>query len=670
MDSAYYQNPWALSIVLLALVFLGAEVLIRRKFSLSILARVLWIGLVGWILAEMIFVQSVQWSQGDAVKVFVDRSDSVAEVPQRKEKVEAFLKELQAWSTLKKVPVHLSSFAEHPIDEKDSIQWGGLKTLLSPLEDGAKSHDGVAILISDGLWTDYAKFKTPTFTIGLRGENEKDLWFERVQPTLTAFLKNRLKIPVVIGQEGFSGKNIRVSLWISGERLAENEVKLKERLTPVEFTYFPERMGEQIAVIKIEPMDGEISRINNEVPFKIRTVRDKIRLLHINGKPSQDLRAWRLFLTRQPDVDLVSFYILRTLDDNPEATNDELSLIPFPYDELFSAELEKFDVVILQNFDFNLYFPPFYLTNLARFVRNGGALLMLGGDQSFHRYQNSPLETLFPFTYNGSGELEEVSSGLEVRVNHPLISGLESDLILPTWTAHHKIAEKKTATTLLRFKSGEPFLSIQDVEKGRVAAVNSDELWKLQMQPTTQAPSFSKMGRRLLQYLTFDPEMSPQGIVSGPWRVNQEVSIHLMGSEKTNWTIRSLAFRDFEASFKNESKVVFKVPFPGAFQVKASTLSEARTFLTEEQPWLIEWRNLLGNDSKLKNMAEDSGGKFFDYEERHQVFAQPLSGRQMVSAQISSWSHHSRVWSWIILLLAIFLMGADFFLRKKSFWDV
>src|SRR5690606_5201854 len=113
--------------------------------------------------------------------------------------------------------------------------------------------------------------------------------------------------------------------------------------------------------------------------------------------------------------------------DTPEARNEELSLIPFPYEELFSTELEKFDVVLLHNFDFNLYFQPFYLANLARFVREGGALLMVGGDQSFHRYVGSPLESIMPFKFGAKkGVLEMGRTGAKVVSDHPVIDGFTS----------------------------------------------------------------------------------------------------------------------------------------------------------------------------------------------------------------------------------------------------
>lgn len=670
-SSAFFQNSWALGLWAVALAFVFAEVFLKKQISLSTAFRVLWISSLAWLVGDWTFVQNSKWSQPEAIKVFIDRSDSIAKLPERKSVVENMVKEIRAWSTEKRLPLRIYSFADHLLEESDGVQWGSFSSLIQPIEEVASAQEGVNILISDGLWTDRARFRSPTYVLGVGSESERDIWVERIQPVFTAFLKNRLKVPVVVGQKGFEGKRISVELWISGEKNAETEVKLSGSETSIDFSYFPERMGEQTGLIKIASVDGELSSLNNEVPFKIRTVRDKIRVLHVCGKPSLDLKAWRAFLTRQPDVDLVSFYILRTLNDDPEAKNSELSLIPFPYEDLFSTELEKFDVVILQNFDFNLYFPPFYLANLARFVSQGGSLMMIGGDQGFDRYQNSPLDPLMPFTFGLYSDFEEKISSLEISQTHPILSGLEADFKLPTWTARHRISTKSAAATLLRFQHSDiPFFALRDVDKGRILAINSDELWKLQMQPFQRSPVFGKLARRILQYLTFDPEMNPKTILTSAWKVGQEVQIELANHEKTNWKLRSLAFEPLTARWNNESQIHFRVPFPGVFEATADAVSEQSLFLTEEQPWTGEWRHLVADHQKLKEVAQESGGKFFTVDRLKELLDQPLSGRQMVSARTSSWSHQSSSRAWIFLICAILFLCADFYFRKRNHWDL
>ena len=80
--------------------------------------------------------------------------------------------------------------------------------------------------------------------------------------------------------------------------------------------------------------------------------RDRLRLLHVAGRPTYDVRALRMWLKSDESIDLVAFFILRTDEDNTETTDDsELALIPFPVDELFTEHLPSFDAVILQDID-------------------------------------------------------------------------------------------------------------------------------------------------------------------------------------------------------------------------------------------------------------------------------------------------------------------------------
>ena len=50
-------------------------------------------------------------------------------------------------------------------------------------------------------------------------------------------------------------------------------------------------------------------------------------------------------------LDIVAFFILRTRTDDAKALDDELALIPFPVDELFTEHLPSFDAVVLQDID-------------------------------------------------------------------------------------------------------------------------------------------------------------------------------------------------------------------------------------------------------------------------------------------------------------------------------
>src|SRR5690606_22585850 len=97
------------------------------------------------------------------------------------------------------------------------------------------------------------------------------------------------------------------------------------------------------------------------------------------GRPDWDVRALRTLLKRDPHVELLSYYILRDWEDTARDDGTApLSLIAFPTDELFLEQLGSFDLIVMHNFDATQHGD--YLGNVAEYVREGGSLVVIGGD--------------------------------------------------------------------------------------------------------------------------------------------------------------------------------------------------------------------------------------------------------------------------------------------------
>jgi hypothetical protein len=81
-----------------------------------------------------------------------------------------------------------------------------------------------------------------------------------------------------------------------------------------------------------------------------------------------------------------------------------MSLIPFPVERLFNEELVNFRVIVMQNFTLMRFLQPEYQKNLAKFVKDGGGLLFVGGPRALTETDasSSALSELLPFTINRS----------------------------------------------------------------------------------------------------------------------------------------------------------------------------------------------------------------------------------------------------------------------------
>src|SRR5262249_59333049 len=108
---------------------------------------------------------------------------------------------------------------------------------------------------------------------------------------------------------------------------------------------------------------------------------------------------------QDPLIELVSFVFLRTPTDTVDVPENQLSLIPFPIDDIFLEELKNFDVVVFDDFSHRAYFNPVYLDKVRDFVRDGGGLAMLGGARAFDSggYAGSRLKDVLPVELDGKG---------------------------------------------------------------------------------------------------------------------------------------------------------------------------------------------------------------------------------------------------------------------------
>jgi hypothetical protein len=190
----------------------------------------------------------------------------------------------------------------------------------------------------------------------------KDLAIKRVLADEFAFVRTVVKIEAIVhttaGTISDTASNrVTVTLSTDGEPLREKTVDVPRGGGDVKVTFevTPERVGRYVYQISVPVVPGEAVTSNNESTFLIRVIRDKIRVLQVSGQPSWDERALRQMLKSNPNVDLISFFILRTQDDISMVPNDEMSLIPFPTKELFEQQLPSFDVIVLQNFEYLPY---------------------------------------------------------------------------------------------------------------------------------------------------------------------------------------------------------------------------------------------------------------------------------------------------------------------------
>ena len=377
---------------------------------------------------------------------------------------------------------------------------------------------GGVVLVSDGIDTgrigrgpldgetrrSLATLGAPVHTVFV-GESElRDLSVAAVLTDDFAFVRTPIKLEAVLRHKGYGGRQVEVSLAREGRLMDAKSVLLsgESGQEKVSFDYTPLEPGKFVFEVKTPVLVGEALDSNNSQIFTMKVIRDRVRVLHVCGRPSWDERFLRSILRLNPNVDLVSFFILRTDTDELPLGANEMSLIPFPYQEIFDEQLRSFDLLIFHNFNYKPYWVEPFLPGVRDYIQSGGALAMIGGDLSFAsgQYGESALRDVLPVDLSGipaEGARSFSTDNFKPRLtpagrNHPVTSlSLDpkaNDLrwaALPPLQGINRVARLQPGATALLVHPNQtsadgkpaPVLAVNDEGKGRALALLTDSAW-------------------------------------------------------------------------------------------------------------------------------------------------------------------------------------------------
>ncbi len=369
-----------------------------------------------------------------------------------------------------------------------------------------------------------------------------------------AFVHNPFDLVVRLGISGEITSQVTVTLKSRNQILSSRTVEIEQGRdeAEVKLEFIPRQVGEFFYTVEVPVYAGEASEDNNRRRFVLTVLRDKVRVLYIVGNPSWDERFLRRAMKKNPSVDLVSFYILREYFDRPYAPESELSLIPFPTHELFTNELETFDLVIFQNFFGAEYMRPEYMVNLRDFVFNrGGGLLVIGGIRSFIRHPfNYPLEEVLPVRFSsgipnyreGEFRMRLTQAGLRHPVTE-LSPRFEENV--QTWETlpaldgfNHTLGAHPDGLVLGEhpFERGPdgnlPVIAVRDAGEGRSMVVAADSTWRWNFLSVGEGRSdkpYQIFWDRALRWLLKDPQMKAVSLTRdrGRYQPGEKVTLAL-----------------------------------------------------------------------------------------------------------------------------------------------
>lgn len=435
-------------------------------------------------------------------------------------------------------PITPASLPQLPAQGRGTRLWEALREARQ--EVGAQA--GI-ILFSDGIANGERSISEgtphpgPVFTVGV-GETTgfTDLRIKDLHVPEFAFRGREVKLDFIIEAYGLAGKSVplyfnRGRNLISTRSITIDRDPFERRVT---LTYIPKEIGPHSFTLSIPPQAGEEMTQNNQREFKIHVQRDKIRILTLSGSPSWNYRFLRMALKQDPFIDLVSFVFLRTPTDSVDVPDNQLSLIPFPVEEIFLEELGNFDLIFLDDFSFRSYFNVLYLEKVRDFVRRGGGLAMLGGMRAFASggYGESPLREVLPVELSDKRDYRA-----EARVNalltaagkaHPITRLLpdpraneEAWKKMPPLRSFNQVVRAKGETLLSAVPDGagggSPLMTVGKFGQGRTLALMSDDFWRWNFIAVGERESpqnHLKLVRQAVRWLAQEPSFEQVQIMS------------------------------------------------------------------------------------------------------------------------------------------------------------
>ncbi|MDF2691785.1 MAG: Threonine dehydrogenase [Labilithrix sp.] len=594
-----------------------------------------------------------------------------------------------------------------------------LTTALRSLASSAEERPQAVVVVSDGRLDDPPEdasketlaalgkeLKVPIHTVATTREGPPDASVRRVSAAGAAVAHVPIPLRVEVGcSGGLSCDELTVTARELREDgppalLATGLSHLKDGKGTVDLSVTLERAGARIIEIAITPPSGDTIPENDRRLLTFVVARERVRVLHVAGRPTNDVRALRQWLKSDASVDVVAFFILRTQSDNPNARQEDLSLIPFPVDELFTEHLPSFDAVVLQDFDAQPYGLEKHLPQLARYVKSGGGLIMVGGQNSFVAggYAGTPLAEVLPVALDSSpgATAADVAPFTPVWTEDgrsaPLLAPLRSVASeeLPQMPGANILGDVRAGGLVLwshptrTTRSGTPMpvLAIGDQGDGRSIALGIDGAWQLefsQLGARTSGRGYGAMWDGLLGWLMRDPRFEPGQLdLVGPCVADEPSRLRVRVPDGTKDGAREMVVELRRLDRQDVAPLKVEVPkrAPGATSTIEVTLpplpaggytarlklgpgpTTRRDFACEAGG--DEWADSRPDAERLRALAAATGGTF---RWATDDLALPLPKPAVVSAE-----RHvvplAPPWSWT--LAAAVLLGVHWFTRRRS----
>ncbi len=596
----------ALGIVLLmACAFRARHLIVWR--TLAVLAFLV-------VLANPSLLEEERQGVSDVALVIADQSPSQS-IGNRAEKTENALNDITV--TLKgqenldvriaRVPQNQSSLTEETLV---------FETIQNKISDVPPSRRAGVIIISDGQIHDVpadmmnaAEFG-PLHVLLSGNKNERDRQVKIVKAPAYGLVGDEVDITFRI----VDTDNIKEPTGIARIRWGSDQKRTVYAPKGEDYTVrLPiSNAGQNIYEIEVDALNDELTEANNKVAIVVNGVRDRLKVLLVSGQPHNGGRTWRDMLTADPGVDLVHFTILREPDKLDQTPQRELSLIAFPFRELFDIKLYDFDLIIFDRYQLNRIMPTYYFTNIARYVREGGALLVSSGPSFVNEFSiyNTELRDILPG--RPAGKVTEAAfkpTLTTIGLNHPVT--MDFNVMAQSWGSWlRQISVTPTAgDVVMSGLNGQPLMILNRVGDGRVAQIASDQIWLWSRGYEGGGPQ-RELLRRTAHWLMKEPELDENGLDAVLTKEDIIIRRRSLNENEMDVTVTLPDGSAQNVALSRESDVGWLTGRLPASQTGIFTISDGTQdhFVIAGSLNTPEMTGVITTEERVKDITKESGG--------------------------------------------------------------
>ncbi|HAX61703.1 MAG TPA: hypothetical protein DCX95_03970 [Elusimicrobia bacterium] len=545
---------------------------------------------------------------------------------------------------------------------------------------------------ADEVIKEFSELDIPVITVVPQPVlSQKNISIGKIDVPDVAFRNVGLTLPAKINIYGFVGKKISIFLKSEEMVLQSKSIDVVDNgVTDVDFDVKPQIAGHINYSIEIPTYSGEQNIYDNKKKFVLDVEPEKIRVLYLCGQPSFNYSFLRNTLKNDPNVELVSFIILRNPENIVPVSDSELSLIPFPVEDIFSKEIYNFDLLILDNFNYSK-FPINYqhLANIKNFITvNGKSLFIISGEMPLSVYQNTPVAELLPV--NPSAEIisekfrlavlspehgilkltDDVASNNYIWKEMPLLDGINVSSV-----------GEKSVVLAKSEKSNYPVITIAEKGKGRVMCITTSSLWRLAL-GSENPYNYVRIIGQSVKWLTNAASIKQVVIFAKKsYNINDTATLKIRIKDEYFKPVNNASV-NFEMTSPDGKKERIEV-FPetesgeyganvelhssGEYKIYVSAYDKKRFLGSDKISFTVfnisrESEDTNINEQFMKEIAGKTAGNFFTTDnfsiEKSDI--KPKTKKSDVLYEINIWDKTP------IYLILIFLFAVEWFLRRKS----